>query len=323
MRSVGLWLGLGWCSRPQKVWECVVGGGSHYTSQWTRPIIGSVAATARAWSLASFMSKTREEGKQARPGEPSEPPDRPDDIRPWMQLNHRAHPSTPDPCQPASAVRYSVSTMPFRHPGRQTSPEAHGPVTERWGTGSRGLPADLHVRAPRTKHPACQPSIWHCDLEATLSGPLRLAHPRPPTLPFWAAALPRWASLNSPIAFTWTTGLGTLLPYLLSSASPSIPMYLVPPRPPLLGIPPHPLFHPPNLSSLTYSLACSPTPSIPSTLLLLFLPGENLSNRHVTSPLQQPRLNGTYYDRCPSPKTHPPALQGRPYAQLVRSPTHE
>lgn len=203
------------------------------------------------------------ESKQVNPGEPSERPDRPDDIRPWMQLNHRAHPPTPDPC--LLPVLRGTLRVP-RRPGIQGNRPALEPMGPSEGAAD-AVPGPVRppaVRAPSTQHTASARTVT---LRRLWGGPLRLAHPRPPTLPFWAAALPRWASLNSPIAYLdyWAGNPATHPPYLLSSASPSIPMYLVP-RPPLRN-PSSPSLSPADLSSsLTYSLACSLTSSIPSNL---------------------------------------------------------
>ena len=154
-----------------------------------------------------------------------------------------------------------------------------------------------------------------------LGGPLRLAHPRPPTLPFWAAALPRWASLNSPIAYLecWTKVPcypTFFLPLLLRSPCTSY----------------HDRLSKESLLTLSFNLPTSP-PHSPTRSLVHLLPRSpqlppalpsrrHLSTRHVTSALQQSRLNGTY-DRCPSHQDtpthplckadHPPSLPAHPH----------
>lgn len=213
-----------------------------------------------------------------------------------------AKPSCPsaDPrsLQAAGHVRYSASTASPRHPGQPTSPGAHGPVAGRWGSGAGAYPPTSRQGA---QHPTpSQPQDR--DLEATLGGPLRLAHPRPPTLPFWAAALPRWASLNSPIAYLdrWTRNPATHLPsFFRFSFDPHVPRTTTA----SLRNPSSPSLSPADLSSsLTYSLARSLTSWNASTSSCSSLPATSLD---------------------PPCKERPAAAQTRPVPTIAaRHPRH-
>lgn len=168
-----------WTSRPRKK----LLPASQHTTQWNLDWCSVLPSVKRGES-------EREGGsKQASPGEPSERPDRPDDIRPWMQLNHRAHPPTPDPCR----LPFLSGTLqvPSR-PGIQGHRPSLGPMGPSQGTGDvvPGPARPPPVRAPSTKHHSQRQDR---DLEATLGGPLRLAHPRPPT-PTHTALLGRRAA---------------------------------------------------------------------------------------------------------------------------------
>lgn len=113
-----------------------------------------------------------------------------------------AKPSCPsaDPrsLQAAGHVRYSASTSSSRHPGQADQPWSPWARRRALGTGARGRTRPPVCQGTQHQHPASARTVTSKQLWAVHSGSPTL---RPPTLPFWAAALPRWASLNSPIAY--------------------------------------------------------------------------------------------------------------------------
>lgn len=114
--------------------------------------------------------------ERAKQGEPSERPDRPDDIRPWMQLNHRAHPPTPDPCR--LPVLIGTLQVPL-HPGTQRDRPSLAPMGPSEGAGCQGT--------QQSRPSQRQDGDLEATLEAAHSGSPTLAHPHchsgPPRCP--------------------------------------------------------------------------------------------------------------------------------------------
>ena len=183
-----------------------------------------------------------------------------------MQLNHRAHPPTPDPCL-LTVLSGTLRVPPY--PDTQGDRPALEPMGQSvaLGTWLRGLAGH---RPSVNQHPT--PSQRQDrDLEATLG---RTTPARPPTLPFWAAALPRWASLNSPIAYLdhWTRNPATLPSFFRLSFDPHVPRTTTA----SLRNPSSPSLSPADLSSHACSLARSLTFSIPSAPACCSLPATPL-----------------------------------------------
>lgn len=128
-------------------------GSIYLDSQWARHCVAALSQEGRhrereRASKQASQQASQQASERASPGEPGERPDRPDDIRPWMQLNHRAHPPTPDPCPIPRPVRYSASTASPGHPG-QTDPAPEPRACRRaLRTGPRGHSTTNCPRAP-------------------------------------------------------------------------------------------------------------------------------------------------------------------------------